>query len=277
MMKSSVCRVASSEFRSAGCGTRYWPFATCSGAWIGVLTLLALMTSLPSTAQDVHFSQFFNAPLVVNPANAGDIEGDQRFVLIHREQWNSTGSPFKTDAFSYDAPVLAGKLGGGRYLGVGLHAFSDRAGAARFGDTKADLSVSYALRGGRASLISFGMQGGYGQRSASFDGLRWDSQYNGAGYDPSLPTNETMPTSRRRFVDFGAGMLAKGELNNGILWKGGASVFHLTEPIVSLFGSNEDRLLRRFAAHGEMRIDVTVGSGYPSSSLPNKARAARST
>ncbi|MBL7950313.1 MAG: PorP/SprF family type IX secretion system membrane protein [Flavobacteriales bacterium] len=214
-----------------------------------------LFFSLRSTAQDVHFSQFFNAPLVVNPANAGDIEGDQRFVLVHREQWRSTGSPFKTDAFSYDAPILGGRLGGGRYLGVGLNAFSDRAGSARFGDTQANLSISYAIRSGRESLVAFGLQGGYGQRSASFEGLRWDSQYNGAGYDPTLPTNENMPNSRIRFADFGAGILAKGELKNGMRWKGGASVFHLTEPIVSLFGGDEDRLLRRFAAHGELRID----------------------
>lgn len=215
--------------------------------------LLAVSTAVE--AQDVHFSQFFNAPLVVNPANAGDIEGDQRFVLVHREQWNSTGSPFKTDAFSYDAPILGGRLGGGRYLGVGVNAFSDRAGAARFGDTQANLSVSYALRGGRNSLLAFGLQGGYGQRSATFDGLRWDSQYNGAGYDPTLPTNEVMPNGRRRFVDFAAGLLAKGELKNGMQWKAAASAFHLTEPLVTMFGSDEDRLLRRFVAHGEMRID----------------------
>lgn len=206
-------------------------------------------------AQDVHFGQFFNAPLVINPANAGDIEGDQRIALIHREQWRSLGSPFRTDAFSYDLPLLEGKLGSGRYLGVGIHAFSDRAGATRFGDTQANLSVSYAIRSGEGSMLAFGLQGGYGQRSASFDGLRWDSQYNGAGYDPSLPTNEAMPNSSSRFADFGAGVLAKGELKNGIRWKGGASAFHLNEPSVSLFGGAEDRLLRRYVAHGELRID----------------------
>ncbi len=206
-------------------------------------------------AQDIHFGQFYNAPLVINPANAGDIEGDQRFALIHREQWRSAGSPFKTDAFSYDLPILAGKLGGGRYLGIGVHAFSDRAGATRFGDTQANLSLSYAIRSGDASLLSFGLQGGYGQRSAVFDGLRWDSQYNGAGYDPTLPTNESVPNASSGFVDFAAGILAKGELKSGIQWKGGVSTFHLNQARVSLFNSAEDRLVRRFNAHGELRIE----------------------
>ena len=154
--------------------------------------------------QDVHFGQFYNAPLVINPANAGDIEGDQRLVLIHREQWRSLGSPFRTSAFSYDLPVLAGKLGGGRYLGIGVSAFSDKAGSTRFGDTQANLSVSYAIKSGEESLIAFGLQGGYGQRSAVLDGMRWDSQYNSAGYNPDLPTNESIANSRSSFPAFGA-------------------------------------------------------------------------
>ena len=224
-------------------------------AWRLLFVTIGLLVRSLLIGQDIHFGQFFNAPLVINPANAGDIDGDQRIALIHREQWRSVGSPFRTDAFSYDAPVLTGKLGGGRYLGLGLSAFSDKAGASRFGDTQGNLSVAYAIRSGRGSLLAFGLQGGYGQRSASLDGMRWDSQYNGAGFDPSLPTNESIPNSRTSFVDFSAGMLVKGELKSGVQWKGGASVFHLNQARVSLFGSNEDRLLHRFVAHGELRID----------------------
>ncbi len=216
-----------------------------SGMLLGVLLF----------GQDIHFGQFYNAPLVINPANAGDIEGDQRLVLIHREQWRSVGSPFRTDAFSYDLPVLTGKLGNGRYLGIGVSAFSDKAGSTRFGDAQANLSVSYAIKSGEESLIAFGLQGGYGQRSGVLDGMRWDSQYNGAGYNPDLPTNESIANSSASFVDFGAGVLGKGELKNGIGWKAGASVMHLNQAKVSLFGSNSDRLLRRYVVHGELRIE----------------------
>ena len=220
-----------------------------------LLSCCLLLTLSRGLAQDVHFGQFFNAPLVIDPANAGDIDGDQRAALIHREQWRSMGAPFRTDAFSYDLPLLRGKLGGGRYLGAGMNVFSDRAGAARFGDTQANISLAYAIRSGDASSLVFGVQGGYGQRSASFDGLRWDSQYNGAGYDPDLPTNEAIPNASARFVDLGAGAMSKGEFKNGMRWKGGLAVFHLNSPSVSLFGSAEDRLLRRYVAHGELWIE----------------------
>ncbi|MBP6389982.1 MAG: PorP/SprF family type IX secretion system membrane protein [Flavobacteriales bacterium] len=213
------------------------------------------LAALPDTlsAQDVHFSQFFTAPLVLNPANAGDIEGDQRAALMHRSQWQSAGSPFRTYAMSYDVPLFRRRMRG-RYLGVGVHGFSDRAGSTRFGDTQGSLSISYALRSGDRSLLAFGLQGGYGQRSAVLNGMRWDSQYNGAGYDENLPTGETMASSTSGFVDLGAGFLWRGETKGGMQWRSGIAVMHLNEPSVSLFGSSEDRLFRRYTAHAELRI-----------------------
>jgi type IX secretion system PorP/SprF family membrane protein len=225
------------------------------GASLGLIPVVA-------SSQDVHFGQFFNAPLVLNPANAGDVDGDQRLSLIHREQWRSVGAPFRTDAFSYDLPLFRGRLGG-RYLGVGLSAFSDKAGSTAFGETQGSLSLSYAIQGGENSLLAFGLQGTYGQRSAVLDGMRWDSQHNGAGYDPSLPTGESIPDPSASFVDLGAGAVMKGELKSGAQWKGGVSAFHLNEPVVSLFGTNEDRLLRRFNAHGELRLDGKKWSWLP--------------
>ncbi|MBL8010233.1 MAG: type IX secretion system membrane protein PorP/SprF, partial [Flavobacteriales bacterium] len=67
-----------------------------------------LLVPVRGGAQDVHFSQFFDAPLVLNPAVAGDIEGDQRVALFHRTQWQSVGSPFRTHALSYDLPLFRG-------------------------------------------------------------------------------------------------------------------------------------------------------------------------
>jgi type IX secretion system PorP/SprF family membrane protein len=218
---------------------------------LGLGTLL--FCGAHGNAQDVHFSQFFDAPLVLNPAVAGDIEGDQRVALFHRTQWQSVGSPFRTHALSYDVPVFRGRMRG-RYLGVGVHAFSDRAGSTRFGDTQGNLSVSYALRSGERTLIALGLQGGYGQRSAVLNGMRWDSQYNGAGYDPSLPSGETAASSTSAFIDLGAGLLCRGETVGGLQWSSGVAVMHLNQPGISLFGSAEDRLLRRYTAHAELRI-----------------------
>ncbi|MCB0795849.1 MAG: PorP/SprF family type IX secretion system membrane protein [Flavobacteriales bacterium] len=212
-----------------------------------------MLAPLTVAGQDVHFSQFFNAPLVLDPSLAGAIDGDQRLGLIYRDQWSSAGSPFRTYALSYDLPLLRGKMDG-RYLGVGLSAFRDKAGKSEFGDTKVDLSFTYGLKLGDRSMLAFGIQSGYGQRSAMLSGLRWDSQFNGAGFDPSLGTNEVVADQNTSFLDMAAGVSWRGVFKGGTEFQVGAAAFHLLQPNVSLFGSDRDVLLRRYTVHGGFRF-----------------------
>lgn len=220
------------------------------------IVLVALLMSMAGAfAQDIHFSQYHNAPLVLNPALAGAIEGDQRAALLHRSQWQSLGAPFRTFAFSYDAPILRGKMKG-RYVGIGAKAFSDKAGRSGFGDAQADLSIAYGLKATNDGLIAFALQGGFGQRSAVLDGLRWDAQYDGSGYDPSRPTGEAIPNLVSSYIDLGAGVVWQQWRDRHVQWTVGAAVHHLHEPLVDLTGNGRDRLLRRFTVHAATRIDT---------------------
>ena len=60
--------------------------------------LAGLLQFTAATAQDLHFSQFFNAPLTVNPANTGFIpDADYRLGAHYRNQWSSIlAKPYKT-------------------------------------------------------------------------------------------------------------------------------------------------------------------------------------
>ncbi len=204
-------------------------------------------------AQDVHFSQFYNSPLTLNPALTGAIETDQRFALIHRSQWQSLGAPFRTFAFSYDTPILRGKMKG-RYIGIGGNAYSDKAGKGGFGDQQANISIAYGMRSTDDAVLAFAIQGGYGQRSAVLDGMRWDAQYDGSGFDPSRPTGENIASTSSAFVDFAAGVAWQQWESKDIQWTAGASVYHLNQPSVTLFTTDDDRLLRRFNVHAATRI-----------------------
>ncbi len=217
------------------------------------LTAALLLLAPHLLAQDVHFSQFYNSPLTLNPALTGAIETDQRFALIHRSQWQSIGAPFRTFAFSYDAPILRGKMKG-RYIGIGGNAYSDKAGRSGFGDTQANLSIAYGMRSTDDAILAFAIQGGYGQRSAVLDGLRWDAQYDGSGFDASRATGENIANASTSFVDFSAGVAWQQWESKDIQWTAGASVFHLNQPSVTLFSTNDDILLRRYMVHAATRI-----------------------
>ena len=61
-------------------------------------------------AQDLHFSQWFNEPLLTNPANTGFIpDADYRLGANYRNQWSSVMSePYKTMSIWGDAQVMRG-------------------------------------------------------------------------------------------------------------------------------------------------------------------------
>src|SRR5664279_6425741 len=72
---------------------------------------MALMASCFVTvcAQDLHFSQFFNAPLLRNPALAGIFTGDYRIQGVYRDQWNSLTNAYRTGSFNGEYKLPVGK------------------------------------------------------------------------------------------------------------------------------------------------------------------------
>src|SRR5258705_13425195 len=106
---------------------------SCMRRVIKIVLLLVVSTSyfIPRTySQDLHFSQFFNSPLVTNPANTGFIpEGDYRLGVNYRNQWASiTAFPYKTMSAFGDVQVMPNQENTG-WLGLGGLILRDVAGA----------------------------------------------------------------------------------------------------------------------------------------------------
>ena len=70
-----------------------------------VIIFYFLMSFL-AQGQDVHFSQFYNSPLTINPANVGAFNGDIRAHSNYRNQWSSIQSAYKTYSFSEIEPFI---------------------------------------------------------------------------------------------------------------------------------------------------------------------------
>ena len=63
----------------------------------------ALVLSFGVVAQDIHFSQFFNAPLALGPGMIGQFDGEYRANGIFRQQWRSVTVPYRTFGLGGDA------------------------------------------------------------------------------------------------------------------------------------------------------------------------------
>ena len=65
-----------------------------------LLFIILCFFSANTSGQDIHFSQFKNAKLNLNPALSASIESDFQAVLQRRSQWGSITDPFKTISLS---------------------------------------------------------------------------------------------------------------------------------------------------------------------------------
>ncbi|HYV92163.1 MAG TPA: PorP/SprF family type IX secretion system membrane protein [Chitinophagales bacterium] len=205
--------------------------------------LIALGNSLH--AQDIHFSQFYSAPLAVNPSYTGSFNGDYRAGVNYRSQWASVTVPYRT----FD---LFGDLSLGReffklnFFSVGVNLIADRAGDGDLSVTKLMASGAYhiILDKGKMNDISFGLQAGWVQKSVDYSKLYFDNQWNDTGFDTGLPSGENNTTGNFGYPDAAAGV---SYAYNGIKKfsaYAGFSMYHLLKPKESFYGQNNHLGLR---------------------------------
>nr|MDQ3393271.1 PorP/SprF family type IX secretion system membrane protein [Bacteroidota bacterium] len=130
-------------------------------------------------SQDPKFSQYYAAPLYLNPALNG-LEKDVYFGVNFRSQWKSIDLPYTTSQFSFIYPLYKKGVVYRHLGGLGLSLFNDLAGGhggiKTFGFQLSG-AYNYSLPYNTNHNISFGAQAGFYQKSINFNDLRWGSQY----------------------------------------------------------------------------------------------------
>ena len=215
-------------------------------------------------AQDYRYSQFYNAPILLNPAFAGDHDQHYRFFMNYKDQWSSITNTFRTVSGSIDMPAFE-NVGGIQKFGFGLSFLSDKAGTTNYGFNMINFSTAYHLRTTRFSKLAAGLVFGYGQSSINLDNVKWESQHNGNNHDPSLPSGEAPFVNRIIFLDAGMGMTYTSiDPDYDRKYVFGISASHLNFPNHSFIGTYQNRLKPKLQLHGE------VDFGFESFSLKPK-------
>lgn len=216
------------------------------------IVVLVCLFGVSSLAQDAHFSQFWETPLQVNPANTG-LNHDLRAVVNYRRQWGSFVSPFQSFAFSFDAKTSR-KNNRNAYLGVGVHFLHDQAGNSPLSITEGGINLSGVLKLNEANKLSLGLMGGFGQRSLNLNQFSWSNQYVGGSYNPNTSSGENFSQSSVVFMDAGAGLVwsfGKDQsyisANDGVKLNVGVSAFHFNLPKSGFLPGSSDRLHTKYA------------------------------
>lgn len=220
------------------------------GVWT-VLLWLFFFSYL--SAQDIHFSQFYNSPLNLSPALTGVHGGDVRFMGNYRNQWKSVPVPYLTVSGMYDTKIQedARKKG---YFSGGILFNYDRAGLSKLSMTNFVLSGSYTFKVQDGIFLTGGAQASVNQRAFRIDDLRFGSQWDGEIFNGNLPP-ETFDNTTNFFADFGLGANLRFQNANANRWDKrskldvGVALFHINRPKVGFYDNESLRLPSRVSIY----------------------------
>lgn len=208
--------------------------------------------------QDLQFSQFWNAPLVVNPANTGFLpDADYRLGANYRNQWSSIMSvPYQTMSVFGDAQVFRNKFDNG-WVGLGGLLLRDVAGSGSLTSTEMYGSVAYHQMLGLSSLLTAGFNTGWAQKRIDQSKLKFPDQFDGQFFDESIPTSVVLSNTSTSYFDMQVGLNYAYFPNERTYVNVGFSVDHINKAKETFFETSDlgfGYIPRRYIADMDARF-----------------------
>ena len=217
--------------------------------WIG------LLWSCGASAQDIHFSQFFEAPLWRNPSLAGIYTGDIRVQAVYRDQWNSVTDAYRTGSVNAEMKFPIGKSDD--FVSTGLQVLFDKAGT--IGWTTAHVLPAFnyhkSLSSSQNRYLSLGVMGGWVQRRFDPSKMTTNNTFNNGGIGPG----ENIPSSQFSYLDGSVGLSYNSNLgpdpeNNFFL---GGAYHHFNRPKGSFYRNADIELEPKWVFSAGFKFGVT--------------------
>ncbi len=236
-----------------------------------VLCLVSCVLHLSS--QDVHFTQFFSNPLILNPAQTGNYDGNYRVGFNFKAQW-----PFAISGRVYnhhtEAPYVDFSFGERKlksaWFGLGMNFLNDEAGDGRLTYRRIGLTAAYhqAFDKDHRYVLSTGFGFSYIIRSVDFSKFYFNNQWvDDGGFNINLPSNEPLQRESFQMIDLGAGLNFGAQIHNQVKLDFGFAMLHINRPKHSFLGTTERLGLRYQASTGitytvNERIEITANVYY---------------
>jgi type IX secretion system PorP/SprF family membrane protein len=200
-----------------------------------------ILPGVTGFAQDLHYSQFYGAPLHLNPSLTGIFRGDVRLMGQYRNQWAKIPVGYTTFTGAVDFKAI-GEREKDNFLAFGLGYNHDIAGFSDLRLNNLTLNGAFTKKLGKRFYGSLGGQLGYGNRKWKADQVTYDNQFDPkkGTFDPNNPSKELNADQNLSFGDFGLGFNVRYQVKEraefidtfGYRTKidFGAGFFHLNRP-----------------------------------------------
>jgi type IX secretion system PorP/SprF family membrane protein len=212
-------------------------------------------------AQDIHYTQFFNSPLTLNPALTGFTRGNFRVGAAYRSQWfgaanaNFFNSAYSMPSFFFDIPVEVNKDA----IGLGGLFISDQAGSNTLSSFTGCGSFSYIKSLGKKSnhQLAVGLQLGYTNKRINAADLTFSTQFIGSTFIPTMSNGENFQSTSISLFNLNSGILWFSRINQRVSMYAGGSIFNVVQPNENFLQNAKSPWFLRWSVH--TGVDVTLG------------------
>ncbi|MES2328655.1 MAG: PorP/SprF family type IX secretion system membrane protein [Bacteroidota bacterium] len=200
-----------------------------------------LFSALTTKAQDFAFSQFYEMPMLRNPALSGIFNGDLHVSSAYRSQWGSISVPYITSALGIEYKLPVAEQSNSFYT-IGLQLAYDKAGDLNLKRTQVLPVVTYhqSLSGNSDTYLSGSIM--FGKVLSRFDptGAMTDDQFVNGAYSPSNVSGQSFTNTSSSYTDVSAGLMYSSVFGEDSHYYIGAALFHLNRPRLNFFSSGDD-------------------------------------
>lgn len=219
----------------------------------GIL-LLVFLVGQRGFAQDFHYSQFYAAPLYLNPALTGSTELS-RIGLNYRKQWPGLDHDFNSYSAYFDHYSFDLRSG----IGIAINSFQET----NMNVNTSDVSIfySYNLQLAESWNFRMGTQASIVRRSADLDNLVFGDQVDLFNRTINSGTIDNVPDfDPYSYLDISFGAL----LNNENFWVG-SSFHHVNQPGISFYPNKEFGYLPvKWSVHGGVNLPLGANQYFGS-------------
>ena len=212
-----------------------------------IWAILFLFMTLQSSSQDFTFSQFYEQPLLRNPALAGIFNGDLRVSMQYRDQWGAITVPFRTASLSVEHKISVGKKDD--FLTMGAQMSMDGAGDIRLKRTQILPAINYhkSLSGNKDSYLSLAFMGGPVFSQFDPTQIKFGDQYRAGAYSSSNPTMQVLSGTGYNYWDLSTGISYTTEIENKLRFYIAAGISHVNKPTIkSLATTIDDAIMPKY-------------------------------
>lgn len=199
-----------------------------------LLIYILLLTADKVVSQDINFSQFYELPLLRNPALAGIFSGDYAISSAYRNQWQSVTTPYRTFALGFEYKKSV-RPNSNDFFTIGLQSTNDVAGDSRLSRTQVFpvLNFHKSLNSEQDTYLSAGIMAGAVMQRFDPSKLSFDDQFVNGSYSSSNPTRQIFTNTGFTYWDLTAGLTFSSVVGEDTRFYIGAGMFHILKPKVA--------------------------------------------